>query len=265
MSMEFQATLTKKNIEIRNNDYYDQLGTKWYRAHDEPVAIHRAEANFRNPWIASRIQEFFSYRAKKPRILDVGCGAGFLSNHLAREGFDVTAVDLSVSCLQVAKQRDETKTVKYMVADAYHLPFEAGSFDIVTCTDLLEHVSNPQVILNEVSRVLAMNGFFFFHTYNRNWLSWMMVSLFNRWFATRPTGKLHAYNLFIKPNDFSDWLGDHRLALIEMHGIRPRFFQVPMMKLLFRGRMDPRFRFKWTAMKLLSYAGIARKVQSPIY
>jgi len=265
MFMELQTQLLKRNIETRNNDYYDQLGHKWYRAHDEPVAIHRAEANFRNPWVASRIQEFFSYRAKKPRVLDIGCGAGFLSNHLAREGFDVTAVDLSSSCIHIARIRDETKSVKYMVADAYQLPFGPGSFDIVTCTDLLEHVANPQKILNEVSRVLAMNGFFFFHTYNRNWLAWMMVTLFQRWFATQPNAKLNAYNLFIKPRDFSQWLGDHRLALIEMHGIRPRFFQLPMFKLLFRGKMDPRFRFKWTATKLLAYAGIARKVQSPIY
>jgi 2-polyprenyl-3-methyl-5-hydroxy-6-metoxy-1,4-benzoquinol methylase len=110
-----------------------------------------------------------------------------------------------------------------------------------------------------------MNGFFFFHTYNRTWLSWGLVYLFHRWFAHQPEGKLHAYNLFIKPGDFTDWLGDHRLSLIEMHGIRPKIFQLSWFKLLFGGKMDPRFRFKWTSMKLIAYAGIARKVQSPIY
>ncbi len=263
--MELVNTLEKRNVEIRNNDYYGNLGDKWYRSHDEPVAFHRAEANFRNPWVISRIHEFYSYRLKKPRILDIGCGAGFLANQLARDGFDVTGVDLSQSCLQTARNRDDTKTVKYMMADAYELPFEAGSFDIVTCTDMLEHVSDPQKILNEVSRVLAFNGFFFFHTYNRNWFSWILAHLFQKRSAQHPERNLHAYDLFIKASDFQDWLGDHRLAMIEMHGIRPRFLQLPMLKFLFTGRVDPRFRFKWTQIKWLAYAGVSRKVKAPIY
>lgn len=261
MSLNF----AKKNIELRNNNYYGHLGHRWYRSHDEPVALHRAEANFRNPWVVSRVQEFFSYRARKPRILDVGCGAGFLSNQLAKEGFDVTAVDLSLDCLQIARGRDETKTVKYMVGDAYHLPFDPGSFDVVTCTDLLEHVSHPQKVVQEISRVLKMNGFFFYHTYNRNWLSWLFVYLFQKWFIRSTPGKLHAYDLFIKPQELREWMNDEKLSVIEMHGIRPRLFQWPVVKLLFRGKIDPRFRFKWTSFKFLAFAGVSRKVHMPIY
>lgn len=254
-----QTEYSKHDSEIINNDYYSTLGQKWYRAHDDPVALLRAEAAWRNPWISSRIHEFFSYRSKNIRILDVGCGAGFLSNYLAKENFDVTAIDLSESSLEVARNRDTTKKVRYLLADAYDLPFEAETFDIVTSTDFLEHVSEPRRVITEVSRVLKPNGFFFFHTFNKNWLSKLLIIKSMEWFVKNTPDHLHVYDLFIKPKDLKVWLEEERFRMIEMHGMRPRLAQWPLVKLLLNGEVDPRFRFKWTSSMAIAYVGIARK------
>jgi 2-polyprenyl-6-hydroxyphenyl methylase/3-demethylubiquinone-9 3-methyltransferase len=254
-----QTPFSKHDAEIINNDYYHTLGEKWYRAHDDPVALLRAEAAWRNPWIANRIHEFYSYRSKDIRILDVGCGAGFLSNLLASEGFQVTAIDISKSSLEVAQSRDLTQAVSYLQADAYELPFEDGTFDVVTSTDFLEHVSEPQRVIAEISRVIKPSGFFFFHTFNKNWLSKLLVIKSLEWFVKNTPEQLHVYELFIKPKDLKNWLADSRFRTIEMHGMRPRFLQFPILKLLFKGEVDPRFQFRWSSSLAVAYVGIARK------
>lgn len=254
-----QTEYSIKDSQVINNDYYHTLGEKWYRAHDDPVALLRCEANLRNPWITGRIHEFFSYRPGRVKVLDVGCGAGFLSNHLGKEGFDVTAIDLSGPSLNVAKRRDESHSVKYLQADAYDLPFDDESFDVVTSTDFLEHVSEPQRVLKEISRVLRPAGFFFFHTFNRNWISNLMVIKSLEWFIKKTPDHLHVYDLFIKPKELKKWLELEGLAVLEMHGMRPRMLQLPILRILARGEVDPRFRFKWTSSLLVSYLGVARK------
>ncbi|MEZ0391386.1 MAG: bifunctional 2-polyprenyl-6-hydroxyphenol methylase/3-demethylubiquinol 3-O-methyltransferase UbiG, partial [Pseudobdellovibrionaceae bacterium] len=202
---------------------------------------------------------FFSYRPGKIRVLDVGCGAGFLSNYLGREGFSVTAIDLSVSSLEVARRRDETKQVHYLQADAYDLPFDDGYFDVVTSTDFLEHVSEPKRVLKEISRVLGPSGFFFFHTFNRNWISKLLAIKSLEWFVKNTPEHLHVYDLFIKPKDLKKWMEDENMEVLEMHGIRPKILQLPVWRLLTRGEVDPRFRFKWSSNLAVSYMGIARK------
>lgn len=250
---------SRRDSEVINNDYYHTLGEKWYRAHDDPVALLRCEANLRNPWIAGRIHEFFSYKPGKVKVLDVGCGAGFLSNYLAKEGFEVTGIDLSASSLEIAQRRDETASVKYLHADAYDLPFDPQTFDVVTSTDFLEHVTQPQKVIEEVSRVLMPSGFFFFHTFNKNWISKLMVIKSLEWFVKNTPEHLHVYDLFIKPKDIRKWLEAQNLEVLEIHGVRPRFLQLPLLRLVAKGEVDPRFRFKWTPSLAVSYMGVSRK------
>jgi 2-polyprenyl-6-hydroxyphenyl methylase/3-demethylubiquinone-9 3-methyltransferase len=67
------------NANEVNNAIYDNYGDQWYTAVDDPIALLRAENKVKSPWVLSRI--------KTPSlILDVGCGAGFLTNELALAG-----------------------------------------------------------------------------------------------------------------------------------------------------------------------------------
>ena len=96
-------------MEKVNNDIYDAYGDRWYTADDDPVALLRAESKTKTPWIIEKIKEH-GYLNAETRVLDVGCGSGFLSNDLARNGLHVTGVDLSEESLKVAKKYDETKS-----------------------------------------------------------------------------------------------------------------------------------------------------------
>ena len=155
--------LAKLDREIINNEAYDLLAEKWYEAQDDPIALLRNQHKLEMPWILEEIRRHIGFRAE---ILAIGCGAGFMSNDLALAGHKVTGLDLSTSSLKVAESRDPTHSVKYIQGDAYHVPFASQSFDVVAAMDMLEHVSDPQKVIAEASRVLRPGGLFFFNTFN---------------------------------------------------------------------------------------------------
>ncbi|WP_052374275.1 class I SAM-dependent methyltransferase [Methanobacterium sp. SMA-27] len=96
-------------------------------------------------------------------ILEVGCGSARLSCFLASKGYKTTCLDYSESALKVARKNYELTHNKgrFVVGDAKKLPFEDNSFDIVLSTGLLEHFKDPQIVINEMTRVLKPEGIFY--------------------------------------------------------------------------------------------------------
>jgi len=238
-----------------DNSIYDSLGERWYTAHDDPVALLRAESRLRNPWIAEQIR-----RARGPlaSVLDVGCGAGFLSNYLALDAFAVTGIDASAASIDVATRHDPTRRVRYLVGEAERLPFADGSFDVVCAMDFLEHVESPAAVVAEVARVLKPGGVFFFHTFNRNWLSWLVVIKGVEWFVRNTPKDLHVHDLFVTPDEVRAMCAAHGLDLRDVRGSRPRF-RWPLWRMLLTGRVGDDFAFTTTASTKLGYTGIARR------
>jgi len=89
-----------------NNAIYHQLGERWYTAQDDPIALLRAESRGRNPWIGRHIRQAFS--SGEAKVLDIGCGAGFLSNYLAEAGVTVIGLDVAAESLMIARRYDAT-------------------------------------------------------------------------------------------------------------------------------------------------------------
>src|SRR5262245_7637592 len=79
-----------------NNDFYETLHAGWHTAQNHPIALLRAENRVRAPWIA---QEIATRIGSNARVLDIGCGGGLLSNYLAKEGHEVTGIDISQNSL----------------------------------------------------------------------------------------------------------------------------------------------------------------------
>src|SRR5882757_784407 len=87
------------------------------------------------------------------RVLDAGCGRGEILGEFKRFGVDVDyyGVDLGVG--------DPTWKFRVSaVADLHDLPFKSGSFDKIICSQVLEHVDDPQTVLGELGRVLRPGG-----------------------------------------------------------------------------------------------------------
>jgi 2-polyprenyl-6-hydroxyphenyl methylase / 3-demethylubiquinone-9 3-methyltransferase len=239
-----------------NNDIYEALGERWYAADDDPVALLRAESRLRNPWLAARLRERCGDGA---RVLDVGCGAGFLSNYLAREGFEASGIDASPESLAVATRHDETRGVRYQIGNALSLPYANASFDAVCAMDFLEHVEDPGAVVEECSRVLRPGGVFFFHTFNRNPLAWLVVIKGVEWFVKNTPRDMHVLRLFIRPDELRSLCRDHRLDVTELLGSKPVILAASFWRMLATGVVPPDFRFKFSKSTLLAYTGYAER------
>lgn len=243
-----------------NNAFYDSLGERWYEAYDDPVALLRAEGRLKNPWVLERIAAAFPGRSC--RVLDVGCGAGFLGNALSLAGHRAEGVDLSRGSLEVARGRDATGRSLWRVADAYRLPYRDGAFDAAAALDFLEHVDRPGDVIAEAARVLKPGGLFFFHTFNRSLLSWLVVIKGLEWFVRNTPERMHVLPLFIKPREMEAHCRRAGLAPAEWTGMRPRPETRAFWKMLRTGRVPADFEFRFTPSLAIAYLGVAVKSSS---
>jgi 2-polyprenyl-6-hydroxyphenyl methylase / 3-demethylubiquinone-9 3-methyltransferase len=164
------------------------------------------------------------------RVLDVGCGGGLVAEALARRGADVTGVDLSGAALATARAHAAAGglSIRYEQGRAEALPFADGAFDAVVCADCLEHVDDLERVVAEVARVLRPGGAFCYDTFNRTWLSRVLVT----WFMERrlrreyrslnvaDPGVLHEWRRFVKPAELAAAMTRHGLVPGALAGVR---------------------------------------------
>lgn len=126
---------------------------------EEMVKKYDVEAYYEKSNFAIRWVEYLRIKAilnairnqLRGKILEVGCGAGHVLAKIPRA--DRVGIDLSNHMVQRAQARLKGKNISILQANADHLPFQEKSFDGIICTEVLEHVENPEVILKEISRV----------------------------------------------------------------------------------------------------------------
>lgn len=235
-----------------NNDFYEELGDKWIEASDHPIALLRAENRIRNPWIAGKLPS-------SAKVLDMGCGAGFLTHDLVKLGHEVAGVDLSEESLKIARHHDPSGSIYYLRADVTAVPWEDCSFDAVCAMDLLEHVENPQAVIQEASRLLKPGGLFFFHTFNRTFLSWLVVIKGVEWCVKNTPQDMHLHRLFIKPEELNQMCKEHKLQIEEIRGLNVKFTSLAFWQMVFSRNVPENLEFEFTDSLKTGYSGFARK------
>jgi 2-polyprenyl-3-methyl-5-hydroxy-6-metoxy-1,4-benzoquinol methylase len=109
------------------------------------------------------LQALLELGLEKPRICDLGCGAGWLTNILSSFGPSV-GVELSPDAVEVAKQR--YPGAQFVCADATTWEPEAGSFDVVVSQEVIEHISDKPKYLSVVHKALRPGGYLLMTTPN---------------------------------------------------------------------------------------------------
>ncbi len=111
-------------------------------------------------------------------VLDVGCGSGTLLGLLKHRGFRATGLDFSAEAAAIAKAENGVDVAVGSLEEAH---FPAESFDVVTLFHVMEHVTNPRLVLAEVSRVLKPNGVAILQVPNIE--SWQFKIFGARWYG----------------------------------------------------------------------------------
>ncbi len=98
------------------------------------------------------------------KVLDLGCGSGWLAVYLARQGFEVVGVDVSAQAINLANTwaSQEDLKISFDVADASQLQYQAGSFDAVVANSIFEHfpIKQAQQLTDKVYTMLKDGGIF---------------------------------------------------------------------------------------------------------
>ncbi|MGD0664767.1 MAG: bifunctional 2-polyprenyl-6-hydroxyphenol methylase/3-demethylubiquinol 3-O-methyltransferase UbiG [Rhabdochlamydiaceae bacterium] len=231
-----------------NNEFYHDLGDKWFEASSHPIALLRAENRLRNPWIISHL-------APGSNVIDLGCGAGFLTSALSRAGHHATGIDLSKGSLETAKKHDAAST--YIEADATNVPLPSHTFDAVCAMDLLEHVPDPQKVVQEAARLLKPGGLFFFHTFNRTFMSWLLVIKGVDWFVKNAPPNMHVFDLFIKPKQLTLWCAGHGMQVQEIKGCGLKWNSLATWSMALTREVPENLEFCFNRSLKMGYTGYA--------
>ena len=149
--------------------------------------------------------------------LDVGCGAGLLAEPLARLGAKVTGIDAAPEVIAVARSHAAASglDVDYRVGGVETLE---GTFDLITCMEVIEHVADPAAFLVSLSRRLAKDGLLILSTPNATGWSKLMMITVAEGLGRIPRGT-HDFDKFIAPERMKQLLGDAGLTCIDCEGI----------------------------------------------
>ena len=154
-------------------------------------------------------------------IIDIGCGAGLLSEPLARMGAKMTSIDASESNIEVAKihAAQSGLEIDYRCATPEMLADEGKQFDIVLNMEVIEHVDDPQFFMQACASVLKPGGLMFVATLNRTIKSLALAKIGAEYILRWLPAGTHDWRKFVKPSEMSGYLRGAGLELTDITGV----------------------------------------------
>jgi 2-polyprenyl-6-hydroxyphenyl methylase/3-demethylubiquinone-9 3-methyltransferase len=189
------------NADPQELEKFSKLAHRWWDPHGEFRPLHEI-----NPLRLEWIDGHAALSGKK--VLDVGCGGGILAEAMARRGAQVTGIDLSEKALRVAELHllESKLPVRYEKAMAEeYAALHAGTFDVITCMELLEHVPQPESMVAACAKLVRRGGQVFYSTINRNPKSYLFAVVGAEYVLKLLPKGTHDYMRFIKPSELSRW------------------------------------------------------------
>ena len=207
--------MSQANVSPDEIARFGALARRWWDPEGPQRPLHELNPA-RLGYVAKRVA------LRGARVLDVGCGAGLLSEALAREGAVVTALDLAPELIDVAQLHllESGLKVDYRLVSVEDLAEQVpGAFDAVTCMEMLEHVPDPGSVLQACARLLRPGGRLFVSTLNRTPLAFATAIVGAEYLAGLLPKGTHDYKSFIKPAELAAWLREAGFELEDVSGL----------------------------------------------
>jgi 2-polyprenyl-6-hydroxyphenyl methylase / 3-demethylubiquinone-9 3-methyltransferase len=195
---------------------FSDLAHRWWDPDSEFRPLHQINP-LRLGWIDGQAP------LAGKRVLDIGCGGGILSDSMARKGAEVLGIDLSTKALKVAQLHAleaATAGVSYREVSAEALAQEQpGSFDVVTCMEMLEHVPDPASVVRACAELVKPGGWVFFSTINRNPKSFLFAIVGAEYLLRMLPKGTHEYAKMIRPSELAAYCRATGLSLEQTRGM----------------------------------------------
>lgn len=195
---------------------FSELAHRWWDPESEFRPLHQINP-LRLEWIDAQAP------LAGKRVLDVGCGGGILSDSMARKGATVTGIDLASKALRVARLHAleaSTSNIEYREISAEALAAEeAGSFDVVTCMEMLEHVPDPASVVKACATLVKPGGWVFFSTINRNAKAFLFAIVGAEYVLGLIPRGTHEYAKLIRPSELASHARAAGLDLVQTRGM----------------------------------------------
>ncbi|WP_131780900.1 bifunctional 2-polyprenyl-6-hydroxyphenol methylase/3-demethylubiquinol 3-O-methyltransferase UbiG [Legionella gresilensis] len=191
---------------------FAKLSLQWWNTEGDLKTLHDI-----NPTRLAFIKDYT--KLAKKNILDLGCGGGILSEALAREGALVTGIDAEHQAIEVAK---EHASMNHLDINYICMPiedYEATPFDIITCMEMLEHVSEPYWVIKHCARLLKPGGLLFLSTINRTLKAYAAAIVAAEYLLGLLPKQTHDYSKFIKPAELAAMLRAEGFEVITIKGM----------------------------------------------
>ncbi|VFP85815.1 bifunctional 2-polyprenyl-6-hydroxyphenol methylase/3-demethylubiquinol 3-O-methyltransferase UbiG [Candidatus Erwinia haradaeae] len=205
-----------QNIDNHEIMKFSRLASSWWDVKGPFQPLHSINL-MRLEWIIKHTNGLFG-----KNILDVGCGGGILAESMAREGANVTGLDMSEELLQAARLHALENDIKiYYIkktVEAYAEQF-SGQYEVVTCMEMLEHVPDPYSIIYACARLVKPCGSVFFSTLNRTKKSWLIAILGAEYILKILPRGTHNIKKLIRPNELLEWIDKTPLCVYDMVGL----------------------------------------------
>ena len=201
-----------ENVHQHEINKFGSMAERWWDTQGEFKTLHDI-----NPLRIEFIQSYADIAGK--RIVDVGCGGGILTEGLAKFGADVLGIDLSEELIDIADLHGLESGVNahYQKISAEALAQQQpGSFDHVTCMEMLEHVPDPGSIISACATLVKPGGMVFFSTLNRKPKAYLLAIVAAEHLLQMLPKGTHDYKTFIKPSELSQ---SARAAGLELQGM----------------------------------------------
>jgi 2-polyprenyl-6-hydroxyphenyl methylase/3-demethylubiquinone-9 3-methyltransferase len=203
------------NADPQELQKFSDLAHRWWDPSSEFRPLHEINP-LRLEWINARAP------LTGRKVLDIGCGGGILAEAMARKGATVTGIDLSEKALNVAELHSLESGVKvaYELVSAEDIAArEPGSYDVVTCMEMLEHVPDPAAIVRACAALVKPSGSVFFSTINRNPKAYLFAVLGAEYLLRLLPRGTHDYAKFITPAELSQYVRNAGMQVNALKGM----------------------------------------------